>query len=207
MKGLIIKDFLVLKQNSKIYIFMIVGYTIYSFMVKDLSMISTMIALWSFMANISAFSYDEKAKWDLFILSASITRKQLVLSKYVFALLICIVGVAIVLPMNIAITLMYNFDFLNMIYLLLLVCGIAYLLSIILYPLIFKFGVDKARTFMTIIFMIPMIAPLLIESMGINIVIDQTLLNYFPILGSIGLAILAMISYRISCNIMLNKDL
>ena len=207
MKGLIIKDFLVLKQNGKVYLFMLAGYTIYSFLMKDLSMISVMIALWSFMANLSAFSYDEKAKWDLFILSTSITRKQLVLSKYIFALLLCGVGAVVTLPLNIANVLVNSIDMLNMIYLLLAVCGISYFLSALLYPLIFKFGVEKARSFMIVIFMIPMLAPLLMNSLGIHIAIDSAQLNFLPIVASVALVIVSLISYQISCHIMLNKDM
>jgi magnesium-transporting ATPase (P-type) len=90
MKGLILKDTYVILKQMKYLLLIIALFTVllgYTF--------GTFLLLYCAMIPITTIGYDEKAKWDKYAATMPYSRKDIVLSKYIFGL-ICI-GIAFVL--------------------------------------------------------------------------------------------------------------
>jgi ABC-type transport system involved in multi-copper enzyme maturation permease subunit len=95
MKGLLLKDLVNLKQQTKIYFIIIAVWLAIALTSKDGSFLGGMICVLSVMLPITTLSYDEKAKWDKYVLSMPIMRKQVVISKYILALALSFIGCVI----------------------------------------------------------------------------------------------------------------
>lgn len=63
MSGLLLKDIINLKQQAKIYCFIIVVWLIISLVNRDDAFFSMCMVLFSVMIPMSAIAYDDKAKW------------------------------------------------------------------------------------------------------------------------------------------------
>jgi len=207
MKGLIIKDILNLKKYSKSVTGIFLFLTVYSIMFKDTLFLTVMIPLQCTMMVITSFTCDDMAKWDSYALSMPITRKDMVFSKYLLALILQVVGTAISIVITIIISSMGGniLDWEQMkISAAIMVAGTLFI-SIIL-PLIYKFGVEKSRMFIVAICFIPTILGVLAGKVGLTPPTQEQIMSViyiFPIM--IILAIAA--SFMISCNIYRNKDM
>jgi len=96
MKGLIIKDILNLKKNLNTLLVLVIFYAFLGYRSGDPSMLIAMIVLLLTMMSITSISYDDLAKWDKYALAMPISRKNIVLSKYILAVLLSISGVVLV---------------------------------------------------------------------------------------------------------------
>ena len=86
MKGLIIKDIFNLKKGITTTLIMILFYGIFSYNTGNMSMLIGMTVFIMTSLSISSMSYDDMAKWDGYALSMPITRKNIVLSKYILSI-------------------------------------------------------------------------------------------------------------------------
>ena len=93
MKGLLLKDIINLKQQGKIYIFIIAIWFAIAITSRDGNFFGGVMTMFTVLVPISAAAYDDKAKWDRYALTMPISRWDLVLSKYLLAL-ICAVTAA-----------------------------------------------------------------------------------------------------------------
>ena len=88
IKGLLLKDLYVFRNFKGNIIFSIIMFIILiaiGSIQNDIFTIGSILFLIFFgMNSISSFSYDENADSDKYLLSLPITRKELVLSKYLF---------------------------------------------------------------------------------------------------------------------------
>lgn len=168
MKGLLIKDLINLKKNFGTIIAMMVLYFLFAYQSGDPSILTGMIVLLLTMNSITSMSYDDLAKWDKFALSMPISRKTIVNSKYILAVLLSFTGLIISVGIGYIVILLkakmgiqeylvasYAIFVLSMVF----IC--------IIFPLIFKFGVEKSRIMMMGAIIIPMIIVYVISNMGI----------------------------------------
>lgn len=207
MKGLIIKDLFNLKKYAKLVAGMFLILTVYAIVLKDTTFLTAMIPLYFAMMTITSFSYDDLAKWDSYALSMPITRKDMVLSKYLLALILQVVGIAI----SIVITIIISYTGGNtldwdQIKISLAIMGAVTVFISIILPLIYKFGVEKSRLSILTVCFIPTILVVLGAKVGLTPPTKEQIMSViylFPIL--IILAIAA--SFMISCNIYRNKDM
>ncbi len=110
---------------------------------------------------ITAISYDERSKWDRFALTMPVSRETLVQSKYFLSLLTLIFSLILTL---ILVPLLGDHlleDYIGI----LTSTGAALLMISILMPLIFHFGVEKARYLMLIIVLLPVLLLFLLRSL------------------------------------------
>ena len=63
-------------------------------------MLGGVLAVLAAMMPVTAFSFDEKAKWDKYALSMPVSRRDLVLSKYIFGLGFCVLAFAVNMVFN-----------------------------------------------------------------------------------------------------------
>ena len=89
MKGLILKDIYNLATLFRIYTILPILAIVISYSQHSLGMLQFLPAFIGMFATISAFAYDEQSNFDSFAMTLPINRKDMVISKYVLAL-VCI---------------------------------------------------------------------------------------------------------------------
>ncbi|MBC8586881.1 ABC-2 transporter permease [Paratissierella segnis] len=207
MKGLLIKDLINLKKSFGTIIAMIVLYFLFAYQSGDPSILVGMIVFLLTMMSITSMSYDDMAKWDKFALSMPISRKTIVYSKYILAVLLSLAGLVLSTGIGYIVILlkakMSIQEYLVASYAI-FVLSMAFICIII--PLIFKFGVEKSRLMMMGAIIIPMIIGYVISKSGISMPSENqlmTILKLSPLLVVLALYISSTISY----NIYKKKDL
>ena len=210
MKGLLLKDFCILKKQIKLMVVFVIFYAIWAVAAKMPTMMGTMVILLSIMMPISSMSYDEAGQWYRYAFSLPIPRRTLVLSKYVLGFLVSLGGLVVSAIGNIIILALTNGE--NALESWLTIIGFLELgvifLSIII-PILFKYGVEKGRLFIVVIAVIP---SLLVALLGSTLKTSGTLMPSAELLQAIlyssplfTLAIF-LISVRISVGICRKKE-
>lgn len=173
------------------------------------------------MIGLSTFSYDEISKSENYILSLPISKKEVVIEKYIFSIMIAILGALIgflITPIfanvlsNIRADIIINVDYKSLLMTTLGgILGISLIISIQI-PSIYKWGAEKGRIqmFVMIFIIIIMIAGsaylLLKTGFNINLIDINNFLNKFGIaIFLISLIIMYYVSYKISYKIFLNS--
>ena len=210
MKGLLLKDFCILKKQMKLMVVFVIFYAIWAVAAKMPTMMGTMVILLSIMMPISSMSYDEAGQWYRYAFSLPIPRRTLVLSKYVLGFLVSLGGLVVSAIGNIIILALTNGE--NALESWLAIIGFLELgvifLSIII-TILFKYGVEKGRLFIVVIAVIP---SLLVALLGSTLKTSGTLMPSAELLQAIlyssplfTLAIF-LISFRISVGICRKKE-
>lgn len=205
MLGLIKKDFLIIKNNLKLIIVMLMVFFIMALGGQfNISFIPTFIIVMLF---ISTFSYDEYNNWDASAITLPGGRKSIVKSKYITSLFLTLLSAVITVLLNCLISVINNTDVNEFISSLLgSICAIVIIQSI-MYPLIFKFGMEKGRIvlFILVFVMVGVISLLknIIKTPNILVVLFN---DYWFIVIPIILVISLLISYKISEKIYLKKE-
>ncbi|MCI6627373.1 MAG: ABC-2 transporter permease [Tenericutes bacterium] len=208
MVGLIKKDLLMIKSNLKMVLIMLVVFFIMSLQGEfDISFVPPFIVVMLFM---STFSYDEFNKWDAYAVTLPNGRKNVVKSKYVASLILTIVTIILTIILNSLVGLINNnleFDkFISTI--MGCVFGVI-LIQSIMYPFIFKYGMEKGRIGLFVIsFAIVGIIGLLSSVLKINIPTNVVTFfdNYWFVIIPLISIVLLLISYKISEKIYLKKE-
>ena len=208
MVGLIKKDLLMIKSNLKMVSIMLVVFFIMSLQGEfDISFVPPFIVVMLFM---STFSYDEFNKWDAYAVTLPNGRKNVVKSKYVASLILTIVTIILTIILNSLVGLINNnleFDkFISTI--MGCVFGVI-LIQSIMYPFIFKYGMEKGRIGLFVIsFAIVGIIGLLSSVLKINIPTNVVTFfdNYWFVIIPLISIVLLLISYKISEKIYLKKE-
>ncbi len=149
MKGLLIKDLINLKKQGMIIGVLILFYAVLGFWTHDSSMIGAIMAVLAAKMPITAMAYDEKAKWDKYALSMPVSRRDIVLEKFLLGVLF---SVAVFL-VNIAFNLFVNNG--ESLKEMVLISGglsaLALVYMSLVMPILFRFGVEKGRLLMMIL--------------------------------------------------------
>lgn len=206
MKGLIIKEFLGMRQYFKTLGALTAMFIIIAISTKSLSIFSTLIAMFPMIFTITSFSYDNYNHWDEFIISFPISRSDIVKSKYVFMLLITAISAAAIMIISFIIHLVFpiiNFEFIIGI-------GISLAISItlgsVITPLIYKFGVEKARYVLISLVLVPTLGILALSKLNIPMPSDAVI-NKLLCFSPLFVLFLLFGSYIISKSIFTKKDL
>ena len=173
------------------------------------------------MISLSTFSYDEMSKSNKYILTLPVTRKEIVLEKYVLAIGATILGgiLGFIVTLLVGNVMNYlrpdNLIDINIETLLATsvggMFGISFIQSIQI-PSIFKWGAEKGRIQMFIVLfvlvIIGAIAGFLLKQSGLSVDIEklESILNNFGLVALVLLSFLmCFISYKISYKIYKNK--
>lgn len=205
MIGLLIKDLLNIRKELKIYALFIAVYVAITFVSQDTNILMAVIAMMCVMMPLTAIAYDEKANWDKYSLTMPISRKEIVLSKYILGVGLATMGLIITSIISIFDNgIMTDFIELPIVYW----CLSIVLLSIIL-PIIIKFGAEKGRFIMMAVIFLPTFIIVLLSKVipmdSITRTIDS-LFNYATIIAILSIAISLTISISISFKIYNNKE-
>lgn len=208
MLGLIKKDLLMVKSNLKLVIIIFAVLFIMSLQKEfNMSFIPPFIVAMLFM---STFSYDEYNKWDAYAVTLPNGRKSVVASKYLATIILIAISIIITIILNIVVGLVNNNTNYESVLSTMAGCffGIVLIVSII-YPFIFKYGIEKGRIGLFIgSFAIVAVISFLRKATNINI--PSNIVNFFELYWYIIIPILftgfLYISYRISKKIYLKKE-
>ncbi len=209
MNSLLLKDFISLKSYSKTLALIIGFFTIVTFTNDEPSFLSGMIVLMMSMLPITSFSYDQHAKWDLFSQTLPVSRRQVVLSKYVLGLLAVATGAILAIILNLIVTLVKSLE-VDISYLLIangLIALVALVFISILIPLVYQFGVEKSRLLMIVVLAIPSVLALWLSRAGVAIpAFDEITPAVLFVSGLVCVVGIMLISYVISVRIYMKKD-
>ena len=216
MKGLIIKDLCVIKNQMKSLLLVLALFIFLSIANKDATFVLFLIPFYMIMILITTFSYDEFNKWECYCNSLPLSRKEIVKAKYILfnasSLILIILGIlaSFIIPNFIENT---TFESIYA-----SIIGVAFgicLVISLLIPFYYKFGSQKGRImlFLTIAILALLIGAITsldifnnIELMNIINSLNSLSLGMFTILLIIITVIIMTISYYISIKIYSNKE-
>ena len=208
MIGLMYKDLLLLKNNMKIMWIFIVLYIVLSFIgVMDIAFVLPFIVVFSF---ISTFSWDEFNKWDAYAVTLPNGRKNIVKAKYLLTLIIVIACLFLTILLSCLITYTQGkpINIWQIIQPILISNFILLIMPALMYPLIYKFGIEKARISFAIVFILFILGIFLIIKLipaeMLSVVNTKVMV---PIICMLVISAFYFISYLIAKKIFLNKEL
>lgn len=210
MLGFIKKDLLLIKGNLKT-ILIILGIFLLTGLEKSTN-ITFFVSLIAIMTFLSSFSYDELNHWNTYATTLPNGRKNIVKAKYIATLLLLFLTISIIS------ILLLTIHFLNQTISIesiiesisMSLIGIS-VVEIIMYPFIFKFGIEKARIYLFVgIFTIGLVLGYIIDwfnKRGINLHSFSTFMDQYGILLIPVIVIIGLFtSYKISERIYLKKE-
>ena len=216
MKGLILKDLLILKNQMRNILIVILGFIILSLIMKNYFYIAFIIPFYIVMFVISTFSYDELNNSNTYIVALPYDRKTIVKSRYLLSLISIITAFLIGLILSLIIPMFNsNMDFMST-----FASTSASIIEVILViallmPFFHKFGVQKGRIVLFIAIMgISLLIGIVIslfENSNLKIAEFFSNLQQMNYIMLIAIAIIIMllilyIFYVFSCKIYKNKE-
>lgn len=207
MRGLILKDLFILKQNYKTFFVLIIFFILAMFQNSSAASFTSVINAVFTMMITTTISYDNLAKWDKYALTMPITRKEMVLSKYICSIIFNLIGLVLGIVIVFAMGIVRNNLNITEIFISAISSAIVMIIFIsLMFPLVYKFGVEKFRIFLILIFMIPVFFILALRNMtNVGKLINKWLIYIIisvPVIAVIGF----VLSYFISIKIYENKE-
>ncbi|MDE6840389.1 MAG: ABC-2 transporter permease [Oscillospiraceae bacterium] len=147
MSGLIVKDFLILRKTLRTYLLMLVIYTgiaFSGFLTADIVGVIMVVTVAILPMNV--FAYDKQCQWDTYGLALPVGRTKTVAARYLCVLLICLVSVAMVSLLGVA---LWAAGRIEETVTFIASCSVMGLLAILMnaamLPFLYKFGPERAR--------------------------------------------------------------
>lgn len=150
MKALLLKDIKVLAVNMKLYFVLILLYILLGAFVTDLGIFQLYPILLFSLFPVTALAYDERCHWNQYGITLPVSRRDLVLSKYILG----IAGSFSIALFTLAVNLVFPILFQNTVtdfrllscYILAVVSASILSMDLIL-PISFHFGTERGRMF------------------------------------------------------------
>ena len=198
MSGLIWKDLMVLRKTLKTYgLFFLFYFLMAAVGLFNISFVTAVLQLIVIMLPMSAFAYDEQAKWDRYAIALPLGRRRVVAARYLFTLLMVLIAAAFSLLTCTVISITGNGLFLENLAAVLTTLGLGLLVADLLLPLNYKLGPERSRPYLYAIVFLPVIALVGAAQLGWLDWLDQAAL--LPLLGF-------PVSCLVSCRIMERKE-
>lgn len=209
MLGLIKKDLLVMKNNLKYFLLMIL---VFAFFSRESNIIYFIPIFISIMIFITTFSYDDYNKWNTYAITLPLSREKIVLAKYLTSLLLMVGTVLITFLLSFVIdTINHSFDFDEVFPMIFGGLFALVLLQSFMYPLIYKFGTEKGRIGLFVgVFAVSGLVGYLVNHVKIDTTAFTGFIQFFNQYGILLLSIVMVIlfvgSYFVSKRIYLKKE-
>lgn len=218
IKGLLTKDLLQVKSYKRTLIIFIIVFIGCSMIQEHTrNVITVMMTLGISIVGVATLSYDEMAKADRYLLTLPLTRKQVILSKYILVISLTIIGAILGILVSTILALAIDKQLPDFQELLVLGTGAILgtgILECIKIPCIYKYGIEKGRIQ---VFIIMGVLATLIGGIGwlgkilnISLPTDYSInmvSNLLPIILMIAAIVVYGISYKISYNIYNKKEM
>lgn len=210
MIGLLLKDLYTMRQYGKTMLFMIVFFALLSSGLDNpATFFEGFIILMCMMMTISSFSYDSLAKWDRYALSLPVSRKEIVGSKYLLSIVLCLIGTGVSYLVSTAVLMfrpVEGFGMTEQLFSTMAIVSAALVITGILLPLTFQFGVEKSRMFMIAVLAVPSAAIIAMDKIGLPMPTEEALLNMIKLIP-VAAILLFFLSYLLSVKIFAGKEL
>ena len=216
MKGLLIKDFKLMKMQKNFFIMIVVISFVVSLLTEDVTFMLGFISFITSLFTISTISYDEFDNGNAFLFTLPIDRKKYAAEKYVFGMLLGVCSLFLAIILAVILNLIEKSDTTSDILIsAVMLLPFVFLLVSIMIPFQLKFGSEKGRIAISaalgIVFLIIFILGELAAILGINI---AEVINRISLLGAGGLfivifvisMIVVLFSMKISISIMNKKE-
>ena len=201
MKGLIIKDFKLLMMQKSFFITLAIVAIFFGITTDTIFVIGFLTMICS-MFSLSTISYDEFDNGNAFLFSLPITRKGYVIEKYIFGIMLGVISLILSTIIACILTLFLNSTVTNDLFLVALIyIPIVLVLQSLMLPLQIKFGSEKSRVAMFIVFAIIFIIGYGFNELIRILNIDFTLLTMNVSMILVIVMILSLIIMFISCKI------
>ena len=208
VKGLLLKDLYTMRSYLRTLAVMFVFYIVLGFVSRTSSFFAAFVGVLCIVMTVTSYAYDQTCGWNLYGASLPVSRREMVRSKYLLALLLSAAGILVTLLAHLLFVLGGRGGTLAEILPNALGAGASgFLIVIILLPVLYRFGVEKGRLVMMIlaagimggIFLMAQISP------GIHIPEDRIRAVLWSVPAV--LAVMLVISYSLSCRFFEAKDL
>ena len=216
MKGLLIKDFKLMKMQKNFFIMIVVISFVVSLLTEDVTFMLGFISFITSLFTISTISYDEFDNGNAFLFTLPIDRKKYAAEMYVFGMLLGVCSLFLAIILAVILNLIEKSDTTSDILIsAVMLLPFVFLLVSIMIPFQLKFGSEKGRIAISaalgIVFLISFILGELAAILGINI---AEVINRISLLGAGGLfivifvisMIVVLFSMKISISIMNKKE-
>ena len=211
MTGLIWKDLLVLRRQLRTYLIFLVAYGALAVAgLFPLAAVTAVIQILLVMLPISAFSFDELARWDRYAAALPGGRRTMVSARYLFTLLVALGGAVVGTAACLILSLLSETPLDEGLAAVLACLGLGLLMADVLLPLCYWLGVERARPWMYVVVFVPVFLFVGAWYLGLldwlSAVPDGAVVVLFT-----GIALLPfagmLLSWRISLAVMAKKDL
>lgn len=205
MIGLLMKDILNLRKQGKVLGLLFVFYLVMALSSDNPYMFLSIVSLLMVMLTMTSMAYDERSHWERYALTMPVSRKTLVLSKYLLGFLLMLAAGLL----NIIFLLIVSKEtFTESVVYTLGVMGIALFFMSLILPILFRYGVEKGRLLMMAVLFTPTLLVVLGARMGLTI---PEVPQVKPIMVGMFLALLVLLvalsSILLSVKIFENKAL
>lgn len=217
LKGLMMKDLRNIKSYKSTILFFIVIFAITGFFNDTaVSFIPISITMCFGMMATASFSYDNLANSDRYLLTLPLTRKDMVKARYIYAMLMTIVGAVIGNILAIAFQFIKAGNFDEILNCLLASLGGVFgimILQMFQMPILYKFGAEKGRLIQMVAIILVMLGISSVTAFLIKIS-PFSLEDFGNMLEQYGLAVIGIVvvilyyvSYKISVGIFEKKEI
>ena len=210
MTGLILKDVLVLRKALRSYALFLFFYMgMAAVGLFSISFITAFIQVIVMILPMSAFAYDEQAKWDRYALTLPVGRRAVVTARYLFMLLMVLVAALFALASCLVLSLVQQGDLMENIGTGAVALALGLLATDLNLPMSYAMGPERARPYLYATLFLPLLALVGAAKMGWLDGLDQippsilaALFLFIPVLPLLGLPV----SYLVSCRVMERKE-
>lgn len=198
MKGLIIKEFLGLRQYLRVLGFLLLAYGAMAYIMRTTVFIPVVNAFLIMICVLNSSNYDDNNRWEQFVLTLPVSKSDLVTSKYLFILLLCIASTGITLVLSLSLSLLFPASLTTILIASVASAFAGLFLASLSMPIIYRYGTEKARCILVII----MVPTLLLRAFSDSL--NKLCLPSAPVLVRIGssaaafVVVFALLSYGLS---------
>ncbi|MCB7069232.1 ABC-2 transporter permease [Caldifermentibacillus hisashii] len=173
MKGLIVKDILVLRSKMKVFPFVILillsGLALYFFGSTGVLILDIFLPIYFCALTIPVFQEDDKVGWNTYVSASPLSKKVIVISRYIISFSIIAAIAFVLLIANLIYSFFSDFSILVHLSTLLLSIFIGFIYLSLLIPSIYYSGSNGASTVMLFAILVMSLLTFLINSKKFNI--------------------------------------
>lgn len=211
LRGLLIKDLLILKKALLMGCVILGFYSILGVYGDDVSSFSAFLLLFFGLISTTSYAYDEQARWAPYALATTINRTKLVQSKYLLSFIMITLGFLYTFILTLIHQIIHSSEFVLTISP--VTWGALYvslLFNFILLPILFKLGSENGRIIIFALCALPTVLIVILDKYNLLPDINQSTIEsitkYLPYIGVISILIFWSLSYTICLGIVKKKD-
>lgn len=211
MKGLLVKEWYSSLIYGRNFVLMLLMFGVMGVVLKmGTHFVTTMIMVYLVVVSMGLYSVDEACKWDRYAISLPVKRGTVVGARYLFLVLymLGVIAVAFLLGVVVALINGGTLEILEQ----LATCGVGalafMLINAVIAPVVYKFGSEKARVAMIIVYMVPFVG-LTLFATQLEAAIAFIFGPMLPLLvvgAAVFIAALYVISWRVSTAIYAKRE-